>query len=98
MFTRQQFNASAPWLLGSSLALSGCSQGPAADSYEVAVGQTGQLGALKGFKGDVLFDPATDAVRVTLAPTAAHATDLFKATALGIRNAFLNQPVEAVLV
>jgi hypothetical protein len=157
MFTRRQFNASAPWLLGSSLALSGCSQEPAADSYEVVADQTWQLGELNGFKGaalgrelvryatlapsshntqcwkfaldgtgqtitllpdltrlcpavdpdmhhvfvslgcalenltqaalahglkaDVLFDTATDAVRVILAPTAAQSSDLFKAIA-----------------
>jgi hypothetical protein len=34
-----------------------------------------------GLKGDVLFDPATDAVRVSLAPTAAQSSDLFKAIA-----------------
>lgn len=32
-----------------------------------------------GLKGDVVFDPATDAVRVSLSPTAAQSTDLFKA-------------------
>lgn len=32
-----------------------------------------------GLKGDVLFDPATDAVRVSLSPTAAQSSDLFKA-------------------
>jgi hypothetical protein len=157
MFTRRQFNTSAPWLLGGSLALSGCSPEPAADSYEAVAGDTWRLGALNGFKdtalgrelvryatlapsshntqcwrfaldgagrtitllpdlarlcpvvdpdqhhvfvslgcalenltqaalahglrGDVLFDPATDAVRVRLTPTAAQSTDLFKAIA-----------------
>ena len=40
-----------------------------------------QAALAHGLKGDVLFDPATDAVRVTLTPTAAQSTDLFKAIA-----------------
>jgi hypothetical protein len=156
MFTRRQFNTSA--LLSSSLALSGCSAEPAADSYEAVANQTWRLGALTGFqgaalgrelvryatlapsshntqcwkfalddtghaisiqpdlarlcpavdpdlhhvfvslgcatenltqaalahglKGEVAFDPATDAVRVSLSPTAAQSSDLFKAIPL----------------
>jgi hypothetical protein len=38
-----------------------------------------QAALAHGLKGDVLFDPATDAVQVSLSPTAAQATDLFKA-------------------
>jgi len=38
-----------------------------------------QAALAHGLKGDVVFDPVTDAVRVSLSPTAAQATDLFKA-------------------
>lgn len=153
MFTRRNFSTSA--LLGSAMALAGCTPEPANNSYESVADQTWQPGALTGFggaalgrelvryatlapsshntqcwkfaldgsgqaitllpdlarlcpvvdpdlhhvfvslgcaaenltqaalahglKGDVLFDPATDAVRVSLSPTAAQSTDLFKA-------------------
>jgi hypothetical protein len=40
-----------------------------------------QAALAHGLKGDVRLDPATDAVVVTLAPTAARSTDLFKAIA-----------------
>jgi len=156
MFTRRNFSTSA--LLGSAMALAGCSPEPANNSYESVADQTWQPGALTGFegtalgrellryatlapsshntqcwkfaldgsgqaitllpdlarlcpvvdpdlhhvfvslgcaaenltqaalahglKGDVLFDPTTDAVRVSLSPTAAQSTDLFKAIPL----------------
>ena len=38
-----------------------------------------QAALAHGLKGDVVFDPATDALRVSLSPTAAQSTDLFKA-------------------
>ena len=41
-----------------------------------------QAALAHGLKGDVVFDPAADAVRVALSPTAAQATDLFKAIPL----------------
>lgn len=41
-----------------------------------------QAALAHGLKGDVLFDPATDAVRVSLSPTAARSSDLFKAIPL----------------
>ena len=41
-----------------------------------------QAALANGFKGEALFDPAGDTVRVTLEPTQAQATPLFKAIAL----------------
>jgi hypothetical protein len=41
-----------------------------------------QAALAHGLKGDVLFDPTTDAVRVSLSPTAAQSSDLFTAIPL----------------
>lgn len=41
-----------------------------------------QAALAHGLKGDVVFDPATDALRVSLNPTAARSSDLFKAIPL----------------
>ena len=41
-----------------------------------------QAALAQGLKGEVAFDPATDAVRVSLSPTAAQSSDLFKAISL----------------
>jgi hypothetical protein len=38
-----------------------------------------QAALAHGLKGDVAFDPATNAIRVSLSPTAAQSSDLFKA-------------------
>lgn len=46
MITRRQFAASAPWLATGPLALSGCSQEPAADGYEALAEHTWQTGSV----------------------------------------------------
>jgi hypothetical protein len=48
MITRRQFAASTPWLAASPLALSGCSQEPAAERYETVAERTWQLSAVTG--------------------------------------------------
>jgi hypothetical protein len=67
MMTRRQFAASTPWLVATPLALTGCSQQPAADSYEAVAERTWQLGAVTGLSGAAL---ALELVRcATLAPS-----------------------------
>jgi hypothetical protein len=149
MITSRRFTASAPCVLGGSLAMSGCSPGSAAESYEAVSKQTWRLGGPDGFEGAALNQelvgcatlapsshntqcwkfaledkaiailpdlsrrcPAVDpgrirssagiAVFVDQVADKAHWVDVgrccerfaLQATALGIRNAFLNQPVE----
>ncbi len=75
MITRRQFSASAPWLLGGVLPVSGCSPESAADSYEVVASQTWRLGAVQGLTGTAL---AQELVRyATLAPSS-HNTQCWK--------------------
>jgi hypothetical protein len=75
MITRRQFCASTPWLVGSALALSGCSQESAADSYEAVAERTWQPGALSGLDGAAL---GQELVRcATLAPSS-HNTQCWK--------------------
>jgi hypothetical protein len=75
MITRRQFAASTPWLAASTLALSGCSGAPAADSYEAVAGRTWQLGAVTGVNGAAL---GRELVRhATLAPSS-HNTQCWK--------------------
>ena len=75
MITRRQFAASAPWLVGSPLALSGCSQESTADSYEAVAGRTWRLGALGSLEGAAL---GQELVRcATLAPSS-HNTQCWK--------------------
>ena len=75
MITRRQFCASAPWLVGSALALSGCSQESAADSYEAVAERTWRPGALSGVDGAAL---GQELVRcATLAPSS-HNTQCWK--------------------
>ena len=67
MITRRHFAASAPWLLGGSAAMSGCSSEPAAESYEAAAKRTWRLGGFKGGEGAAL---GQELVRcATLAPS-----------------------------
>ena len=54
MITRRQFAASTPYLVAAPLALSGCSQEPAADDYEAVAARTWQLGATTGLDGAAL--------------------------------------------
>ncbi len=75
MITRRQFVASVPWLVASPLALSGCSQEPAADGYEAVAARTWQTGAVTGLSGDAL---GRELVRyATLAPSS-HNTQCWK--------------------
>jgi len=75
MITRRQFCASTPWLVGSALALSGCSQESAADSYEAVAERTWRPGALSGLDGAAL---GQELVRcATLAPSS-HNTQCWK--------------------
>jgi hypothetical protein len=75
MITRRQFAASAPWMLSSPLALSGCSQEPAADDYAAIAGRTWQLGVATGLSGAAL---GQELVRhATLAPSS-HNTQCWK--------------------
>lgn len=75
MITRRQFLASTPWLVASPLALSGCSQAPAADGYEAIAERTWQQGALTGLSGAAL---GRELVRyATLAPSS-HNTQCWK--------------------
>jgi hypothetical protein len=75
MITRRRFTASAHGLLGGSWAMSGCSPGSAAESYEAASKQTWRLGGLDGFKGAAL---SQELVRcATLAPSS-HNTQCWK--------------------
>lgn len=48
MITRRQFTVSSPWLAASPLALSGCSQVPAEDSYEALAERTWRVSAAAG--------------------------------------------------
>lgn len=50
-------------------------------SLGCAVENLTQAALAHGLRGEVVFDPATDAVRVSLTSTAARSTDLFKAIA-----------------
>ena len=75
MITRRQFCASTPWLVGSALALSGCSRESAADSYEAVAERTWRPGALSGLAGAAL---GQELVRcATLAPSS-HNTQCWK--------------------
>jgi len=75
MITRRQFAASTPCLLAAPLALSGCSQEPAADGYEAVAQRTWQLGAVTGLSGAAL---GRELVRhATLAPSS-HNTQCWK--------------------
>jgi hypothetical protein len=67
MITRRQFAASAPYWVASPLALSGCSQEPAADGYEAVAARIWQSGAVTGRSGAAL---GRELVRhATLAPS-----------------------------
>ena len=67
MITRRQFAAATPWLFATPLALSGCSQGAAADGYEAVAERTWQPGPLVGLDGPAL---GRELVRyATLAPS-----------------------------
>ena len=75
MITRRQFAASAPYLAAAPLALSGCSNEPAADSYEAVAARTWQSGAVTGVRGAAL---GRELVRyATLAPSS-HNTQCWK--------------------
>jgi len=54
MITRRQFSTSTPLLVTGSLALSGCSQEPATDSYEAVAERTWQPGPVTNISGTVL--------------------------------------------
>lgn len=75
MITRRQFIATAPGLLGSALAISGCAQESEANSYELMASRTWRLGALSGLNGAAL---CRELVRyATLAPSS-HNTQCWK--------------------
>ena len=75
MITRRQFAASTPCVMAAPLALSGCSQEPAADGYDALAQRTWQLGALTGLNGAAL---GRELVRhATLAPSS-HNTQCWK--------------------
>ncbi len=75
MITRRKFCASTPWLVGTPLVLSGCSQESAADSYEAVAGRTWRLGPLSGLDGAAR---GRELVRcATLAPSS-HNTQCWK--------------------
>ena len=75
MITRRQFSASTPYLVANPLALSGCSQEPAADGYEAVAARTWQSGPVTGLGGAALH---RELVRhATLAPSS-HNTQCWK--------------------
>ncbi len=75
MITRRQFIETAPGLLGSALAISGCSQESELDSYEALASRTWRPGALSGLDGAAL---SRELVRyATLAPSS-HNTQCWK--------------------
>jgi hypothetical protein len=75
MLTRRQFAATTPWLVAAPLALSGCSDGYPAQSYEALAASTWTLGASTGFNGAAL---GRELVRLaTLAPSS-HNTQCWK--------------------
>ena len=75
MITRRQIAASTPCVMAAPLALSGCSQEPAADGYDALAQRTWQLGALTGLNGAAL---GRELVRhATLAPSS-HNTQCWK--------------------
>lgn len=75
MITRRQFIASAPGILTSTMATTGCSPEPELDSYEAVASRTWQLGALSGFNGAALD---RELIRyATLAPSS-HNTQCWK--------------------
>ena len=89
MITRRQFTASAPYLVGSALAISGCSQESVSDSYEAVTARTWRLGALSGFDGAAL---GQELVRyATLAPSS-HNTQCWKFALHGGGNAITILP------
>jgi hypothetical protein len=79
MITRRQFAASTPWLAVNPLVLSGCSQGPAGESYEAVAERTWQLSASPGMTtGESGTALARELVRcATLAPSS-HNTQCWK--------------------
>lgn len=75
VITRRRFTASAPCVLGGSLAMSGCSPGPAAESYEAVANRTWRLGGMDVVEGAAL---SQELVRcATLAPSS-HNTQCWK--------------------
>ena len=77
MITRRQFGASAPWLAGSALTMSGCSARTSADSYEAIAAAIRRPSALEGSDGPAL---SQELVRcATLAPSS-HNTQCWKFT------------------
>ena len=67
MITRRQFAMSAPWLASGSVALSGCSQEPAQDSYAALAAAIRQPSASAAFEGRAVHQ---ELVRcATLAPS-----------------------------
>ena len=75
MITRRQFAASTPYLMVAPLALSGCTQEPAADGYEAVAARTWQSGTVPGLSGAAL---GRELVRyATLAPSS-HNTQCWK--------------------
>lgn len=75
MITRRRLMASAPGVLVSAMATTGCSQEPESDGYEAVASRTWRLGALSGINGEAL---SRELVRyATLAPSS-HNTQCWK--------------------
>ncbi len=80
MITRRQFAVSVPYLAATPLALTGCSQEPAAEGYEAVVARTWQSGTSAGLSGAAL---GRELVRyATLAPSS-HNTQCWKFALVG---------------
>jgi hypothetical protein len=89
MITRRRFTASIPCLVGSALAISGCSQESVSDNYQAVAVRTWRLGALSGFDGAAL---GQELVRhATLAPSS-HNTQCWKFALDGDGNAITILP------
>ena len=80
MITRRQFAVSAPYLAAAPLALSGCSNEPAAGDYEAVAARIWQSGPVTGLAGAALH---RELVRyATLAPSS-HNTQCWKFALVG---------------
>ena len=98
MISRMQFPALTPLLVTGLLTLSGCLQEPATGGHEEVAERTWQPGPARNLSGVVL---GREPVRcANLASSSLDAVGrcperfALQATSQGIRNAFLNQPVE----
>jgi hypothetical protein len=89
MITRRQFSASPSCLVATPLALFGCAQEEAADSYEAVAARTWQSGAVTGIGGTAL---SRELVRYsTLAPSS-HNTQCWKFALDGSGRSITIQP------